>query len=174
MKTFMLTLRTLRVMAAIALAQTAPAGLLGAPATWDSAEFHAVVSGTSTRHDWSVETTTASGRYHATTGTGTITIPARSLSGGPKGLNERMHAALKADAFPTIVFEAYDFTPPAGAPDPGHTSSATIKGRLTIAGASRELALAVNVTATAQRIVLETDVPLKLTDFGIKPRHSWA
>ena len=120
MKTLTSSLRPVCAAAtfAVALALPARASVAGTT-TWDSAGFRAVVSGTSTLHDWSVETTVATGEYRAASGTGKLTIPAASLSGGPKGLDERMHAALKSDAFPMIVFEALEVAAPAGALEAG-------------------------------------------------------
>lgn len=169
MNTFIRTIRMLAAasgMLAVALLGASPPA--GMPAAWESAGFHATVSGTSTLHAWSVEAREATGEFKASdSGTGMLRIPAKALSGGPKGLNERMYAALKADAHPTISFEALALKLPENLTT---TSAVSVRGRLNIAGGSREITLACRVSMPAPgELVLETETPLTMSDYGIKP-----
>lgn len=141
-------------------------------AQWDSAEIHVTVTGTSTLHDWSVESRTATGGFVApaaggTSATGELRIPAKSLAGTQGGLNDRMYKALKAEAHPTIVFELVELVVPADAVD---ATPWPVRGRLTLAGTTRELTLAPTATALADgRLRLEVTTDLRMTDHGIKP-----
>lgn len=157
----------------IMLSVTVAATSAAPPATtWESSSFQATVRGTSTLHDWSVESTIVTGNFHVTAGTvtGSLRLPATSLSGGPKGLNEKMHAALKAETHPTILFEASEVAWPSGAPAAGAAQEWPVHGWLTLAGTRRELPLSCHVTQQPDgQLSIVTTVDLKLTDFGIKP-----
>lgn len=164
-------IRTIRMLASgsmFALALLGAPPLAAAPTMWESAEFQATVSGTSTLHDWTVEARSATGEFTtAGKGGGVLRIPAKALSGGPKGLNERMYAALKADAHPTISFEALELQLPG---DLAALSEVSVRGRLKIAGGTRELAIACRVSMPSPgQLLLDAETPLKMSDFGIKP-----
>lgn len=168
MQTMITARRALTAILALAAALLTSASAKAAVTRWESLEFHATVTGTSTLHDWTVESRTATGHVElAPAGSGTLRIPAKSLSGGPKGLNEKMYAALKADAHPTIVFEALE----ARFPDSvSGVFEVLVRGRLTIAGGSRELTVVCRAaTLDDGKRVLEAEVPLMMSAFGIKP-----
>src|SRR5687768_4099352 len=83
--------------------------------SWVSADIHVAVQGTSTLHDWKVESRTATGEVHLSADgmiQGSLRIPAKSLAGGPNGLNDRMYAALKAADHPMIEFNVAKLTLP--------------------------------------------------------------
>lgn len=150
--------------------------LAAAPGEWTSVEFHAVVAGTSTLHDWSVETRQAAGGFVVdesarTVTAGRLVIPAKSLAGSSGGLNERMYKALRADAHPDIVFELTSFEgvvpvlPLASEPE-----AWTVRGVLQVSGGRREIVLTPRVAPAGDgRLELTAETRLKMTDFGVKP-----
>jgi hypothetical protein len=147
------------------------------------------VSGTSTLHAWTVESTTLSGSIEiapsfltdATLATVPelqpggaprveIVIPAKSLKSESARMDKVMWEALGVDAHPEIRFalRASERVPADDAVD-GRFALAT-KGELTIAGRTREIALPVEVERNAAGgYVVKGELPLKMTDFGIKP-----
>ncbi len=161
-----LALAGLLFVTTVASASPLPAG------TWESADIHIVVQGTSTLHDWKVESRTATGEVHLSGDgmlQGFLRVPARSLAGGPNGLNDRMYAALKAVDHPAIEFNVTSLKLPteARASEP---PTWPVKGRLTIAGGTSERIVTSRVLESgAGSLVLETEVVLKMTEFGIKP-----
>ncbi len=140
---------------------------------WASAEFRATVAGTSTLHDWSVESTSAVGEIDSTNPAairGYLQLAANSLANKSSGLNSRMYAALKTEAYPQIKFEATGVDRPAGPVEPGVAQTWSVRGRLILSGGTRELTLVTRATLQPDgRLLLETETPLKMTDFGIKP-----
>lgn len=170
MRTLFITSRGLAAAAAMlfALGSIGSSSAVAAADVWRTQEFHATVAGSSTLHDWSVESRSNAGEVcFGEALSGRLEIPVTSLSGGPKGLNERMYAALKADAHPTIVFEAIDGT---SLPERSAPASVTVRGRLTIAGRSQEIAVPCQLSSpTADTMVFEAEMPLLMTDYGIKP-----
>jgi hypothetical protein len=98
-----------------------------------------------------------------------VTVPVAFLESGDSGLDDHMHAALKGDAYPNIVFrlESYAATPDAATPG---TFGVRAKGTLSIAGTAKPLALATTATALKDgqlRVSGSTD--LRMTDFAIAP-----
>lgn len=70
---------------------------------WASAEFRATVAGTSTLHDWSVESTSAVGEIDAADPAairGSLRLTAKSLVNESDRLHSRMYAALKTETYP--------------------------------------------------------------------------
>jgi Uncharacterized conserved protein len=150
-----------------------PAAEASRAARWSSAEFSAVVSGTSTLHDWQVASNRASGEIDLTNPaalTGKLTVVATSLDHESDGLKSRMYTALKADAYDKIVFEATSIDLPAHDIVAGAAEVWTVRGRLTLAGTSRDITLSPRVSLLADgSLQLEAEVPVKMTDYGVKP-----
>jgi polyisoprenoid-binding protein YceI len=166
-------LRFIRPMLAIAALLVGIAAMSAAPAGWESADIQITVAGTSTLHDWKVGSRTALGSLRVTSegvAVGALTIPARSLSGGPAGLNDKMYGALHATKYPTIAFEALDLRLPAEMPATGAVQEWPVRGKLTLAGTTREILVPCRVAVSdAGGLVIETELGLKMTDFAIKP-----
>jgi hypothetical protein len=164
--------KTLTVLLSLGSLTLTAADNPAAVSRWTSVELRTVVKGTSTMHDWSVESTNATGSITLTPPAavnGSLTLPAKSLAGGPSGLNGRMYNALKVDNWPEISFEALEGSYPA-APATGLSQIWTIRGRLTVCGQSRELVLKPIVTLEPDgRLLLVTKTTLKMTDYGVKP-----
>lgn len=92
-----------------------------------------------------------------------IVVMAASLSSPKEGLDKNMHKALKTAQFPEITFTLAR-TEAGAAPN-------TLKaiGVLKIAGVEREVALNLKVAVNASTITVIGELPLLMTDYGIKP-----
>ena len=92
-----------------------------------------------------------------------IVVKAASLTSPKEGLDKNMHKALKVAEFPEITFTLAR-TEAGAAPN-------TLKaiGVLKIAGVEREVALNLKVAVNASTITVLGELPLLMTDYGIKP-----
>lgn len=179
-----MTLRTLLRTAPLAGLVAATAALAAAaPAPGPATDYRpqaskVTVSGTSTLHDWHVEGPRIEGRVTVSAAflagetadapTVEARIPVTSLRSGKKKMDELMHDALAAAAHPAIEYRLTAATLTGGAGG-GKLEIAT-RGRLTIAGETREVPMAVEVTRQADgRLLVRGSVPLTMTDFGVEP-----
>ena len=92
-----------------------------------------------------------------------IVIASASLSSPKEGLDKNMHKALKVAEFPEITFTLAR-TYAGAAPN-------TLKavGQLKVAGVEKEVTLDLKTAVNASAITVIGDVPLLMTDYGIKP-----
>ena len=96
-----------------------------------------------------------------------VKVPVKSLKCGHGGMDDNMYKALKADASPEISYIMATFDAVPGEAD-GFALKTT--GTLTIAGKENKLAMDVVATRMPDGTVRATGVvPIKMTDFGIKP-----
>jgi polyisoprenoid-binding protein YceI len=91
-----------------------------------------------------------------------ITIPAATLTSPKEGLDKNMQKALKVQEYPDITFRLVRFTPTA-------TGALNAIGVLKIAGVEREVTLALSTERKDAGLVVKGELPLLMTDFGIKP-----
>jgi polyisoprenoid-binding protein YceI len=140
------------------------------------------VNGSSSLHDWSVDSQTIEGSvvFKAETPSSLVEnnkltfdldqagveIPVKSLSGEKDGLNQKMYKAMEAETYPDITYEldnvALDRRP---AQNKVRLQS---EGTLTIHGTSRTLNMPMEVTRNGSRLVAEGETDLKMTDFDIE------
>lgn len=163
----------------IGAASAAPV-LAAEPLRYQTREALVWVEGTSTLHDWRVESTaldgevlvpedffdddTASGLVPA----GSATLPARSLKSDKRRMDSLMHESLATETHPTIEFGLTDATVD-GSPS---ATEATVRatGRLTVAGVTCDVSVSLRVDrSTPDVMVVSGELPLKMTDFGIDP-----
>ena len=92
-----------------------------------------------------------------------ITVKAASLTSPKEGLDKNMHKALKTAQFPEIAFTLSRV-------DAGVAPN-TLKaiGVLKIAGVEKEVAFDLKTAANASAITVIGELPLLMTDYGIKP-----
>jgi hypothetical protein len=92
-----------------------------------------------------------------------IAIKTASLSSPKEGIDKNMHKALKSAEFPDITFKLARIE--AGA------AANTLKaiGTLQIAGVEKAVAFDVKTAVSAAAITVIGEVPLLMTDHGIKP-----
>ena len=91
-----------------------------------------------------------------------VKVPVKTLKSGDKGLDENMHKTLEAAKHPNIVFKLEK----AEAAGPGKLKA---KGKLTIAGNTRDVELLANAAIANGKLTLSGGVDLLMTSFGIKP-----
>ena len=154
--------RTLAILT-LALAALAASAERFAPATGSMIR----VEGTSTLHEWKMEGAAINGQIDTTKPNAVVSIPVATIKSSHTKMDKLMNEALKAKDFPEIRYELVEAT---DIPDGAASFTAKTKGRLTIAGVTREVAFDVTAARAADgRYVLTGTAPVKMTAFGIKP-----
>jgi DNA polymerase III sliding clamp (beta) subunit (PCNA family) len=133
------------------------------------------ISGTSTLHDWK-ETSTAGTSEAVFTLTNdkitslnslSFTMPANSLKSEHSLMNSNTYKALKADKNPNITFVG---TSASIVPATGNTYTIKTRGKLTIAGTTRETELVATATVNADRsITVNGSRRIKMTEYNVTP-----
>lgn len=139
------------------------------------------IDGTSTIHDWSVESQMIGGAMELETSTAAdlksmkvkpkveVAIPVRSLKSGKKPMDTVMYNAMKQTDHPKIEYRLGELTPK-GAGDKPETYVYTATGALTVSGVTRTNSMTVNIIRIDKNQLKVTGTTsLKMTDFGIKP-----
>lgn len=149
---------------------------------------HVKVEGTSTLHAWHAESKAVDGMIEiedayltdstlasvASLHSGpspkvTLTIPIADLSSGNDRMDRLMREALIATKHPTIRFTAKEIRLPNGTAAAGKFNLQA-KGDLSIAGTTKEVSFPVEVERSGDgKTTVAGKVPLKMTQFGIKP-----
>jgi polyisoprenoid-binding protein YceI len=139
------------------------------------------LDGTSTVHDWTVESQIIKGTMEvpanfaqdpAAAAKNTkveVTIPVRSVKSGKSAMNSIMWEAMKMKEHPNIEYKLLELTPKSGGAQ-GNSAQFDAKGSLKVAGVTRTNTMPVTiekVDATKAKVTGTTTV--KMTDFGIKP-----
>jgi polyisoprenoid-binding protein YceI len=96
-----------------------------------------------------------------------VKVPVKALKCGHGGMDDNLYKALNADETPEISYILATF-----AASPGEADAFTLKtnGTLAIAGKEKKLTMDVVATRLPDGTVTATGmVPIKMTDFGIKP-----
>jgi polyisoprenoid-binding protein YceI len=93
-----------------------------------------------------------------------IAIPAATLASDKEGLDTNMHKALKTKEYPDITFRLLRFEP-----RPGAAGALRGIGVLTVAGVPREVALELTTARKDVNLMVQGQVALLMTDFGITP-----
>jgi polyisoprenoid-binding protein YceI len=139
------------------------------------------IEGTSNLHGWSctsekfdavIELDAAAASQLATAAPKTlkrveVKVPVKSLKCGHGGMDDNMYKALKANDSPDISYIMATFEAAGDAPD-----AFTLKTNGTLAMAGKENKLSMDVVATRLpdgTVKANGMVPIKMTDFGIKP-----
>lgn len=142
------------------------------------------IDGTSTVHDWTVETGIVGGFIEMdsnfpldpakasedlkVTPKVSVNVPVRSLKSGKKLMDEIMHDAMKVDKNQTIRYSLTEMkAQPRKAGDPLKFDA---KGDLEVAGVKKPISFVVTMEPVSGNKLKSTGtVDLKMTDFGIKP-----
>lgn len=149
------------------------------------------IEGTSSLHDWKMEGSIIGGAFEveqsfqsdlslksvaSLNGTGSPTakifIPVGSLKSGKETMDNRMKTEMKAKEHPRIEFKLTAMKINGDVPASGSPVRFDTKGDLTIAGVTKPVSLDVameRLEANKIRFKTATPVPLKMSDFGIKP-----
>jgi hypothetical protein len=91
-----------------------------------------------------------------------VSIPAATLTSPKAGLDKNMHKALKVDTHPDITFRLARL-------ERGASGALMAVGTLCIAGVEREVVLALKTERRDATLVVKGELPLLMTDYGIKP-----
>lgn len=137
------------------------AGAMSAQAI-DAKSSKVVVNGTSPMHDWNMTSTSAT--FTATANDNTLTnvrfsVAAKSLK-STKGsmMDNKAYKALNAEKAPNIVFAAASL--PVG--------KSNVAGKLTIAGVTKNVSIAVNVVKNGNSYTIAASESLKMSDYGME------
>ena len=133
------------------------------------------ITGTSNLHDWESEVTQVNWSGNFTFSEGglesinnvRVTIPVTGIESS-KGriMDKKTHEALNSDKHPRITFTMSSCV----LRKSGDHMLATAKGQLTVAGASRTVAIPVRIDQLANGQIKATgDYNLRMTDYGIDP-----
>lgn len=153
--------RTLAIIT-LALAALAASAERFAPATGSMIR----VEGTSTLHEWKMEGAAINGQIDSTRPFAAVTIPVATIKSSHTKMDKLMAEALKAKDHPEI---RYELTEASQTPN-GNSFVMKTRGKLTIAGVTREIVMDVQGTKNADgRYTLTGQAPVKMTTFGIKP-----
>lgn len=93
-----------------------------------------------------------------------VAIPAATLTSPREGLDKNMHKALQVNEHPDILFRLLRFEP-----RPGAASGPRAIGVLTIAGVDREVAMNITTARKGAALLVQGQLQLLMTDWGIKP-----
>lgn len=143
-----------------------------------------LIAGTSTVHDWTVETGIVGGWIEMDSNfpidpskpsdelkvkpTVSVNVPVRSLKSGKKLMDEIMHDAMKVKDHQTVRYNLTEMT--AKPRKAGEPLKFDAKGDLEVAGVKKPVSFEVTMEPMAENKIKSTGtVDLKMTDFGIKP-----
>ena len=142
------------------------------------------IIGTSTLHDWTMQGTTINGGIDVAPEIAadpfqpqawssempvlvTVKIPVVAIKSEHDRMNNIMLDAMKAKSNPEIRYELTEAVPANAGSDPFVVKT---KGKLTIAGVTRDLLMDVVASRDGdKRYVLTGQTPIRMTDFGITP-----
>ncbi len=132
------------------------------------------IEGTSTLHAWEMESPSIHGQISAPTpdnwnapAHAVITIPVASIKSEHTKMDKLMADAMNAKTYPEIKFEMTSATPRSAN---ANAFVLETKGKLTIAGVTREVAFDVQGSRNADgKYTLAGQTPIKMTQYGIKP-----
>jgi polyisoprenoid-binding protein YceI len=135
-----------------------------------------VVAGGSNVHDWSCTATGFSAAIEIDTasaakpiGSAVVTIPTKSLRCGKDKMDENTWKALKAEEFKEIRYELTSYELDA-ARSTAESFVAVTKGKLTVAGTTKDVEIPVAATRLAGgQMKGEGKLQMLMTDVGIKP-----
>jgi polyisoprenoid-binding protein YceI len=149
--------------------------LPGTPVRYTGTDTELIISGTSTLHDWTMESKKAdcsatftvdpSGQITTLTAL-SFTAEANSLKSGHSSMDNNAYKALKTDKYPEITFTmtSVSILPGAGA------NTLTCTGQLSIAGSTREeVVIATCKPGPGNSITVSGSEKISMKDFQIDP-----
>ncbi len=133
-----------------------------------------LINGSSSLHDWEMVATKISGTIEVSTAdleiktihSLSMSVDAKSLDGGKKGMNKDAFEALKAGTYENITFEFLELQEINCSPE---VCQLNLRGNLTVAGTSRIIEVTCDADLSENKIKLSGRKALKMTDFNVKP-----
>ena len=127
------------------------------------------VSGTSTLHDWTMTSKSATGTMKATVSGNTVsaiqdinvTMKIETIKSGKSGMDKKAYDAMKSGKYPNSTFEL------TSAKKSGSTWS--LSGYFTFAGKKKAVNLSVKESTSGGVVNLSGSHTFNLTDYGIEP-----
>ena len=122
------------------------------------------LSGTSTIHEWDMLSTegTFKGRIDKNRMRDIVfTVPVKSLVSGKSAMDRNTYAALNADKFENILFEAETIETLNG--------NAEVKGKMTINDVTKEITVPMTVTRDNGELGLQGFTQIQMTDYNVEP-----
>ncbi len=145
------------------------------------------VDGTSTVHDWTIETSLVGGAMELPPGFPMdpsvasipevketpkvkILIPVRRLASGKQAMDNVMQQAMNAESEPMIQFNLTELKPNNEGRKAGDPLSFNTKGKLTVSGKTKEIDLPVTFHPQDDgKLKVSGETKVKMSDFGIDP-----
>ena len=140
------------------------------------------MDGTSTLHDWTMETSLIGGSlewdaaFDAAPKPGKINatvksiILVRSLKSGKSSMDAVMQDAMKAEKNPKIEYKLTELTLKEAPKSATDAMTFDSKGEITVSGVTKPLAMTVTITRVdAGKLKITGTTPLKMSAFGITP-----
>lgn len=129
------------------------------------------IMGTSTIHDWESKTEQITGEFEINNTSEiqslTVKIPVVSIKSGDRLMDKKTYEAFKSDKFPVITFLLTEPTTPIVT---NSDVQVTLTGNLIVSGVTKKITFKSTGKKTAAGGYLLTgSIPLKMTDFKIKP-----
>lgn len=131
------------------------------------------VNGTSSLHDWHLETEKQSGKIVITNSEDlaisilNFSVETESLKSGKSSMDKNTYKALKTDDYKTIDFKFKSVKQVVKLEN--NSFKATLNGDLTISGVTKSISLDVTLNLSGTTVLLEGEKSLKMTDYGIDP-----
>lgn len=128
------------------------------------------ISGTSSLHDWDMNSETATGKLVAAFSGSTISeikflqveMPAESIKSGKNGMDKNAYKALKTNQFKTVKFDLK-------AAEKNADGTWNFTGTFAIAGVTKTVTLKIKEVTSNNVSVFEGSYSFKLTDYDITP-----
>ena len=131
------------------------------------------VNGTSSLHDWTLETEKQSGKVvlsNAETleiSSLDFSVEAESLKSGKSSMDKNTYKALKTDDHKTMDFSLSTVKQVKKISDNSFKVFTT--GKMTISGVTKTISLDMTVKLEGNKLLLEGEKSFKMTDFGVDP-----
>ena len=139
----------------------------------DNETSNITIYGTSSLHDWDETVREQSGNIafkdfeQATISNLNISVVSESLKSYKSGMDKNTYKALRTDEYKTIDFRMLELIKikelSAG------TYQVDVKGELTITGSTKIIELPFKLWLSSNKITIEGQKKLKMTDYGIEP-----
>lgn len=141
----------------------------------DTAVSTFVITGTSSLHDWEMTSRAVDGAVALVRSNPesielrsiNVTVGVKTFESGNRVMNKKCYDALKVEDHPNIYyrFESLESITKAGK----DTFNAYLVGRLTIAGVSKTIAVAVRIENGGDRLLISGTKDLLMSDFNVEP-----